>query len=297
MRRFFRYTLYIIVCLIFTLNLSACTALTSVYKNYRDIEDIRLIQVVHFDEIGDNYIVSVASAGDIGDEEAIILSATAPSISMAFEDISAKSTAATLYYAHVSSILLSANSANNIDTYLDYIKSNLDFRLDTNMILVEDYSDNSDIVQTLSSLETYIKKSGYYIIYSAQDILCMIEKYNVALILALDGDFMPLGYAILREGEIVGYIENETAYCVSILSGDFSEGSIYVEDCRCTVSFSDISTKFEDNRLNVKISVNILEGVLDVEELELMVKTWFADFFEVMEIDVTDIAVEISHSD
>ena len=85
---------------------------SSLYTNYRDLEQIQVIQALGVDRSGPESLrLSVASGADVGGRAPTILSIREASISAATEQLQEYAPRETLYFAHTQFLLLGEDTA------------------------------------------------------------------------------------------------------------------------------------------------------------------------------------------
>ncbi len=265
----------IVLCLLF----AAYSGPVSIADNFRDTEDLRLVQLLSFDDKGTEGIeVAVACGTPPEGEMPVRLSSIAESIPVALQEIQNISLAQDLYYPHIAYIMLGESAAKDADMYLDYIQRSLSLRLDSPLIVVygsdastltlEGGTDDSDFVQVLSSMEKTLQRSGAVELYTALDISIALSEQGSALCAAItpseQEDYttaVPYGYAVLREGTLVGFLEGEGARGVSVLAEHVGDDPVYLSESGVTVEITEISApieaSFDDSGALKAITVNI----------------------------------------
>ena len=115
-----KYLLTIII-IVGSLNLSGCAG--SIYSQYREIEQMRVIQTMGIDKAENGVKLSLASAGSKNSNTVpAILSGTGKSISTALQRIRNYSCEESLFCAHVGHILIGEDAAKSgIENILSYI--------------------------------------------------------------------------------------------------------------------------------------------------------------------------------
>ena len=122
--------------------LSGCSG-GSIYSNYREIEQLVVIQTMGIDKTDDGVCLSISSgsigggssgsgdggAGD-GVQSILRMSAKAKSLTVAQESIQDYSPGEQLFFGHVNYIALGQSALESgVNDYFDYIKRDTSFRL------------------------------------------------------------------------------------------------------------------------------------------------------------------------
>ena len=184
----------IIYCLLLSLLLSGCK---TIYNNYKEIEQLLVIQTMGLDEHGNGVLLSLAS--DVGSSGAKPrrLSASGDSITTAMERIYNYSYEEQLFLSHIGQLIIGEAAAENgIDDYLSYISRTPEMRLDMPMFIVKGGSAENAVMQVgdgtrgisevLESVEVSSRRRGDSGIYTAADVMRDSMQWGSALICALE---------------------------------------------------------------------------------------------------------------
>ena len=247
--------LLIIYSIVFSLALSGCT---SIYNNYKEIEQLLVIQTMGLDEQGGGVLLSLASSSG-GGMEPRRLSASGESITTAMERIYNYSYEEQLFMSHVGQLIIGEKAAESgIDDYLAYISRTPAMRLDMPMFVVIDTRAEDAIMQVgdgkrgisqvLESVEVSSRRRGDSGIYTAADVLRDSMRWGSALICALEctqssesaqssqSEDAPRltaaaqGFAVIREGKLCRYLTREQAIAVGFLRNDVGISDVQVTD-------------------------------------------------------------------
>lgn len=245
----------IIYSIVFSLALSGCT---SIYNNYKEIEQLLVIQTMGLDEQGGGVLLSLASSSG-GGMEPRRLSASGESITTAMERIYNYSYEEQLFMSHVGQLIIGEKAAESgIDDYLAYISRTPAMRLDMPMFVVIDARAEDAIMQVgdgkrgisqvLESVEVSSRRQGDSGIYTAADVLRDSMRWGSALICALEctqssesaqssqSEDAPRltaaaqGFAVIREGKLCRYLTREQAIAVGFLRNDVGISDVQVTD-------------------------------------------------------------------
>lgn len=184
--------LLIIYSTVICLLLSGCT---SIYNNYKEIEQLLVIQTMGLDEQGGGVVLSLASAA--GSSQPRRLSAAGDSITTAMERIYNYSYEEQLFLSHVEHIVIGEDTAEKgIDNYLGYISRTPEMRLDMPIFVVIGSTAKDAVMQVgdgkrgisevLETVEVSSRRRGDSGIYTAADVLRDSMRWGSALICALE---------------------------------------------------------------------------------------------------------------
>ena len=186
--------LLIIYVMLFSLPLSGCK---TIYNNYKEIEQLLVIQTMGLDEQGGGVLLSLASAAGSSGSQPRRLSAAGESITTAMERIYNYSYEEQLFLSHAGQLIIGEEAAEaGIDDYLGYISRTPAMRLDMPMFVViggraEDAvkqvgDGKRGISEILESVEVSSQRRGDSGIYTAADVLRDSMRWGSALICALE---------------------------------------------------------------------------------------------------------------
>lgn len=233
----------------------------SIYLNYKDIEQIKVIQTMGLDYIpsGVQLTLSSASTGS-GNGEALCLTGSGNSISEAMEQIRNYSYEDELFFSHINQIIIGEDAAKHgIEKYLNFICRSPDLRIDTPLYVVKDKSaketmgkvgsKSKGVSEILKAIETNDKLHNNSRVISAAQVINNLQKYGGTLISALeygeaaengkdkddkskapDMTAAPAGYAVFKGPELCAYIDRENAVGVDLLLNRLGISDIVVAD-------------------------------------------------------------------
>lgn len=186
--------LLIIYIVIFALPLSGCK---SIYNNYKEIEQLLVVQTMGLDTQGGGVLLSLASAAGSNGSSPRRLHSSGESITTAMERIYNYSYEEQLFLSHVGQLIIGEDAAElGIDDYLAYISRTPAMRLDMPIFVVRDGSALDAIMQVgdgkrgiseiLETVEVSSLRRGDSGIYTAADVLRDSMRWGSALICALE---------------------------------------------------------------------------------------------------------------
>ena len=239
-----------IIIIVGSIILSGCAG--SIYSQYKEIEQMRVIQAMGIDEAETGIQLSLASAGNKNDKTvAAILSGTGNSISTALQRIRNYSCEESLFCAHVGHILIGEAAAKaGIESILSYICHSSEIRVDlpvyvltnssANKAMNEVGNDKKGITEILQAVQSALSERGESHIFTAAEILRGIERNGSALVCALE--FAPAsesdaestaaiyGYGVLKDYSLVQLIDKEMAIGVGFLLNNVGVCELLVKD-------------------------------------------------------------------
>ena len=227
---------------------------SSLYTNYRDLEQIQVIQALGVDRSGPESLrLSVASGADVGGRAPTILSIREASISAAMEQLQEYAPRETLYFAHTQFLLLGEDTAKSgIAEFLDYIQRNPQMRTDVELFVVRGSTAETmitrsgdgthDAADELHALLRDLERQNGSQVFSATDVSRRLAESGAALIHAIvpaesegvnfsggGGLFMlSAGYGVLRGDQLIGYILGDAAKGVELLDHKLTGGPVSV---------------------------------------------------------------------
>jgi spore germination protein KC len=253
MKSNYLWVLVLLLCL--ALSLSGCSGTGSIYTNYREIEQLQVIQTLGVDVNAQGVTVSVSSGTDQEKTHATLMCATGPTILLAMDKLQDYAAEEDLYYAHVNYFLIGEEAAQKgLSHYLDFIWQSTELRQNLGVFVVrgsraEDlFSSSSDEAYDISNIMPTIQRDlelkGTGAITTCSDISRQLARQGSALICAircepLEGTVfnteskttaLPAGYGVIQDGALAAYIEEEDARGVNILLNRAGSGNISVLD-------------------------------------------------------------------
>ena len=275
------------------LALSGCSG-GSIYSNYREIEQLVVIQTMGFDAAGAGVGLSISSGNTGGSggsgkdgskpQTTLRMSAEAGSLTAARETIQDYSPGEQLFFGHVNYVVLGSGALDaGVEKYFDYLERDSAFRLDAPVFAVSDSSASElvlgtgssdyDATNALRSIERNLDLRGDCYIFSAAQIAADMDANGAALICAVrcadakESDYeaeegertaLPDGYIIIYEGKAAGHIPFEMARGVNVIKNETGPLSVELDGATVQLDKCECSVKpvFGGGRLEgLKISV------------------------------------------
>lgn len=187
------------ICVILALaSAFTLTGCTSVYSNFKEIEQLLVIQDMGLDKQGGSVLLSLCSASDesTGDVPKRLYG-TGDSITTALEHIYNYSFEDIIFCSHISHVLIGEKAAENgIDDYLSYICRSPIMRLDIPLFVVKGSTaqdavlkvgDGSrGIVEIMDSVEISVGRLGNSSLYTAAETVRNLDRCGSSLICAVE---------------------------------------------------------------------------------------------------------------
>jgi Spore germination B3/ GerAC like, C-terminal. len=228
-------------------------------RNFREVEQLLVIQTMGLDKAGGGVTLSLAAAGD--EQRGVArLKADGVSVSAAMDRIRGYSYEQELFCPHIGRLLLGEKAAEQgIESALAYICRSPDLRLDMPLFVVRDGTAEEAVLSVgtgkrgicdvMQIVEQDIRRRGESGLTPASRVLRDTARCGSALICALDlgkaseqtaeseGEsedlsVAPLGYAILREGRLCRYLNREEGIAVGFLRNEVGRSTVTLKDRR-----------------------------------------------------------------
>lgn len=201
-----------LVCAASMFLLSGCSG-GSIYSNYRELEQLMVIQTMGFDKTSDGITLSVStgnsgggtsssggsdsSSSGGGTSKTSRMSIIADTISLAQEKLRDYSASEELFFAHTSYIAIGEDTAReSIVPYIIYIGRSTALREDTPIFIIVGETANTlvlgaggedyDATNVLKSLERNIENRGDSQIFSSSDITAALNQRDACLVTAIE---------------------------------------------------------------------------------------------------------------
>lgn len=185
----------LILCLCICL---CCCSCSSIYTNYKEIEQLQVIQTMGLDYLSGGISLSLATAFDPKalDGPARLFS-DAPTITTAFERIRKYSFEEELFFAHINSLLLGEEAARQgLDSYLMYICRSPDIRIDIPVFVVKGGSAREAVLnvgntingisEVMRSVKQTLEWRGDGGVTRTADVVHDLRRHGSALVCALE---------------------------------------------------------------------------------------------------------------
>ena len=169
----------------------------SVYSNYREMEQLLVLQTMGLDSAAEGIRLSLASGADSArGTEPVRLAVTSPTVSAAFDEAQNYSFEESLFFAHINTLLVGEGAAKRgLGDELNFICQAPRIRIDIPIYIVKN-GDAADVImdtggtgkgvaEILMGVREYLEKRGGGI-FTAADIVRDSLRYGSALVCALE---------------------------------------------------------------------------------------------------------------
>ena len=249
--------------------LSGCSG-GSLYSNYREVEQLSVIETMGFDTSPQGVVLSVSSGAPVGGSTQTCLTAEDKSITLARDKIQEYSASEQLFFAHTAFIVIGGDTAKSgISHYLDYVGRAPDLRLDVPMLVVnggtareiitKSGSKSTDATSVFKSLERDLELLGECPVFSVREIIAALDLNDCALATAVKAvpaikvapdskpdelTAIPDGLAVLKNGRSIGRLDMDAAFGVCAITGKlgpcpvdvqtkYGKATVQISDCKC----------------------------------------------------------------
>ena len=289
-----------------------------IYSDYREIDQLELIQALGLDAEGE-YTTATASTG--GTDEPVVLRSTARSVSRAMRQMQDYTSRKYIFFGHTGHLLLGEKAAlQGLEQYMEHMERFVEMRLNTFLYVVRDGTaeeaisatgrQGEGIVSLLTSLEKDVQLMNESHVFTCGEVAEALAENGCALAAAVSleeqEDILagesPLtvctrGYAILKDGKLAGYLDPELARGANLLQSLGGEDILEVPDgagswaaLRLTGSRVRYTPQFADGELQ---SLHIrVELECSLEELRAPMDTWREESMELLERGAEELELE-----
>ena len=247
-----------LLCLLLSLALTlltGCSGTGGVYSNYRDIEELLLVETMGLDFDEDGVTLSVSSGNSPANPSSSVISCRAASISAAMEQIQNYTAKEEFFYGHTRYVILGETTAENaLETIMDFIERSPEMRMDTALFVLKDAkasdlmtkATNSqyELTKLLSSMERELDIIGNGRVFTCAEIAQSLATSGSALVSAISMEqtkdtvfstdnttiALPDGYAFLKDGTLRGFLDTDLAVGVNILQNHLGRTTLNLTD-------------------------------------------------------------------
>lgn len=290
-----------LLCLLLCLTmlpLTSCSGAGGIYSNYRDIEELLLVETMGLDFDEDGVTLSVSSGNAPANPSPSVISCHAASIAAAMEEIQNYTAKEEFFYGHTRYVIVGETTAENaLETIMDYIERSPQMRADTGLFILKDAkaadlmreatNAQYEMTKLLSSMEREFDILGNGRVYTCAEIAQSLATSGSALVSAIslgqtkDTVFstedttiaLPAGYAFLKDGTLRGFLDTDLAVGVNILQNHTGRTTLNLYDAdgnAVTIQLSAADRRIspvwaKDGTLEaVSVSVDVSAGVLEL---------------------------------
>ena len=300
--------IYIIILSLLLPLAQGCSLSGSIYENYRELEQIRLIEVMGIDSGGDGTTLSIAAGPGVGENASpVLMHATSSGITGAISTLQDYAASEDLYYAHTQYLIFGSGAAGEgLERYLDYIDRSPMLRMGISMYVVRGGTaqelvdgtggESYDVSAVLASLERDAEKRGEVCLTTCRDVVRRLSRSGAALAVALEIRDMdkvsseaegggktaiPTGYCVIRGGRTAGWILGKPAAAVGMLTnraaalpvslsdGQGGQTEVTLTGCKCA-----ITPVWENGRpVRFDVSFRLKSAIVELENPETLLST------------------------
>lgn len=233
--------------------LTGCSDGMTIYSQYREASDLELVRVIGADADPNGVLISISTGTDGEGSKPIVMSRTAATLPQALAELANNPSTREPYYAHAKQVLIGEEAAkDSITPYLDFIERSAEMRGSAYLTIVRgkavdlltDATDNEISAESmLSYLIENAAKTGQSCVFDASEVAAALAGRGCAMVMAVTAepsdtekgaDFekrvAPAGFAIIDDGRLVAYAEDDTARGAVVLSGRFKSAQIETQD-------------------------------------------------------------------
>lgn len=185
-------SLLIIICM--SLSLSGCG---SIYANYREIQQLMVIQTMGIDQETGGMLVSLAAAAEASGGGPRQMSARGSTITAAIDRAYELSYEEKVFFSHVNHLLVGEDAAEDgLDSILDYICHSPTMRIDiplyvvregtANQIVMEVGDGNKGISEVMQTVYESFASPSDSRVYTVADTMNSLIRYGSALVCAVE---------------------------------------------------------------------------------------------------------------
>lgn len=267
----------LLLCLSACLLLSGCAGNPVFGDDSREIDQLELVETVGFDAAG---ALTTVTASTAASGEPVLLKNTAETVSRAVREMQNYTDKQYIFYGHTAHVLIGEEAARqSLTRYLDYLERDSEMRLDTRLYIVQGGTaedaitavsdENETVGDLLASLDRDVELLSESYVFDCREVAQQLAKRNCALVAAImleksenllsSEDGMTLqssGYAVIRDGRLLDFLDTELARGVNLLIGrtgsdviEAPDGTGNVFAARLTESSAEYIPQFEDGRM------------------------------------------------
>ena len=279
------------------------------YDDYREIDQLELIQVLGVDTAGKLATVTAATNSL---SEPLVLKNSSVTVNRAMREMQEYTSKKYIFYGHTKHLLIGEDAARkNLSFYMEYMERGVEMRLDTRLYIIQGGTAEQAISATtggeynvgalLDSLEKDVQLMSESHVFSCGEVAEALAESGCGLaaaVVLVEEDnivsgskkltLQSSGYAVLKEERLVAFLDTNLARGVNLLINETVSDVIEVPDgqggwaaLRVTKAGTRFEPVFEDGRLTrVKAAVEI---TCNLDELQNPVDIYNAEELNVLE--------------
>lgn len=258
--------------LIVILAMPALTGCNTVYSNYRELQQLLVIQTLGLDKSHGGVTVSMAAAAEANGTAPKQICAQGGTIATAIDRAYRQSYEQEIFFSHANHLLIGEQAAEDgIDSFLDYLCQSATLRIDMPLYIVtggtaneavtkvgDDERGISEVMESVK--ETFASPSNSHV-FTVADTVKNLQRYGSALTCAVavtessetsgaDGETTftaaPSGYAVIRDGRLCKLLSYDQGLAIGLMLGSVPIRTIEVKDMYGKASTLEIETGSAD---------------------------------------------------
>ncbi len=224
----------------------------TIYANYRELENIEIVQTLGLDRTpGGGYTVTVSAGAGGQNDKPLIISGKGGSIPAAMEQVQRRCAKEELFYAHTRYVLVGEDAAaEGIATLLDFIERSTQIRLDVQLFIVhggtaeklmgDSGTGETEISKALEAVVRDVELSGSSRAFTCSEIAGSLAENGAALACAVSAEDIsktvkaendgtiaaPVGYGVFRGPQLIGYLTGSAAHGANLLLNHPGTGTV-----------------------------------------------------------------------
>ena len=224
----------------------------TIYANYREPENIEIVQTLGLDRTpGGGYTVTVSAGAGGQSDTPLVITGKGSSIPAAMEQVQRRCAKEELFYAHTRYVLVGEGAAaQGIATLLDFIERSTQIRLDVQLFIVrggtaealmgDSGTGKTEISKTLEAVARDVEPGGISRAFTCSEIAGSLAESGAALACAVsaediqgtvktenDGTMaVSVGYGVFRGPRLIGYLTGNAARGANLLLNHPGTGAV-----------------------------------------------------------------------
>ena len=251
----------------------------------REVENFELIRTMAVDKENGQIKLTASTGIGIDNQPGKIYTTTGATVAEAMENLRRSYTRSEAFFAYTEHILIGQDAYDCLSTVLDLVSRSIDLRMDANIYIVRN-SSAQELIQncqgeqtTASDMLTSVVREvtrvnrGY--VYTCLDVISNLATDGCALITSIqtseskeksdsapEYDVLPVGFAIVKEDEVVGFTDQAATAGTVMLNNISNMQTFSLGDI--TVQVTQTHTKItSDDFKNIKVQVTAHAGVIE----------------------------------
>ncbi|MGM9521004.1 MAG: Ger(x)C family spore germination C-terminal domain-containing protein [Oscillospiraceae bacterium] len=285
--------LCVLLMLLCILILPGCSGM-SLFSNYREIEDLELIRTVGVDSRDEEVNVMICTGVSAEGSAPRMYETKAGSFGVALSDLQKIPLGKEALLSHTENLLIGEEEARKgISEELDYVERFSEMRLDTSLFIVREGTardlmkgvtgKSTSAADILMRLKESLPELGAGFDYTCKDTAVSLAGNGTALVMAIkaekdeklfedrgDMKIVPAGLAVIEDGKLVDFLNEEETRGVLLLTSKFKADTIELQcgDSSVTLTADGAKTDItpevgDDGRLKklhvrIKVEANVV---------------------------------------